>query len=194
MKKIVMSLLVLVVVSGCAKAPAEETSATTTLSIETTPSTTTATEPTKLVDENGYEYEAVGNERKYQLFGGHIEVYVPELSENTKLYIYNESTSDIEDSIVFQLVFQPEGCEKEQEGCYWELTQSRFFEGDMVQPNDENGYPMYPNDDEHKGYQAYDSVDPNDKFSVLKVPQFSNEEYMEAYNQSKAYIKPVFVK
>ena len=54
------------------KAPSEETSATTTLSIETTPSTTTATEPTKLVDENGYEYEAVGNERKYQLFDSHI--------------------------------------------------------------------------------------------------------------------------
>ncbi len=194
MKKIVMSLLVLVVVSGCAKAPSEETSTTTTLSIETTPSATTATEPTKLVDENGYEYEAVGDERKYQLFDGHIEVYIPELSENTKLYIYNESTSDIEDSIVFQLVFQPEGCEKEQEGCYWELTQSRFFEGDMVQSNDENGYPMYPNDDEHKGYQAYRSEDPNNKFSVINVPQFSNEEYMEAYYQCKVYIKPIFAK
>lgn len=194
MKKFIVLALSLLCLSGCTKALSEETPTTTTPSIETTPSTTTAIEPIKLVDENGYEYEVVGNERKYQLFGGHIEVYVPELSENTKLYIYNESTSDIEDSIVFQLVFQPEGCEKEQEGCYWELTQSRFFEGDMVQPNDENGYPMYPNDDEHKGYQAYDSVDPNDKFSVLKVPQFSNEEYMEAYNQSKAYIKPVFVK
>lgn len=117
MKKILMSLLVLVVVSGCAKAPSEETPVTTSPVVETTPSTTTAIEPIKLVDENGYEYEVVGNERKYQLFDGHIEVYVPELSENTKLYIYNESTSDIEDSIVFQIVFQPEGCEKEQEGA-----------------------------------------------------------------------------
>lgn len=108
MKKIVMSLLVLVVVSGCAKAPSEETPTTTTLSIETTPSATTATEPTKLVDENGY--------------------------------------------------------------------------------------PMYPNDDEHKGYQAYRSEDPNDKFSVINVPQFSNEEYMEAYYQCKVYIKPIFAK
>ncbi|MDY5252580.1 MAG: hypothetical protein SPH32_07550 [Erysipelotrichaceae bacterium] len=44
MKKILMSLLVLVIVSGCAKAPTEETPTTTTPVIETTPSTTTTVE------------------------------------------------------------------------------------------------------------------------------------------------------
>ena len=73
--------------------------------------------------------------------------------------------------------------EKEEEGCYWELTQARFYKGDMVQPNDENGFPMYSTDEEHKGYQAYSCADPNDKFSALNVPEFSDESNMEKYLQ-----------
>lgn len=46
MKKILMSLLVLVVVSGCAKAPNEETPTTTTPVVETTPSSTATIETT----------------------------------------------------------------------------------------------------------------------------------------------------
>ncbi|MDY5252834.1 MAG: PepSY domain-containing protein, partial [Erysipelotrichaceae bacterium] len=46
MKKILMSLLVLVAVSGCAKAPTEETPTTTTPVVETTPSATTTVETT----------------------------------------------------------------------------------------------------------------------------------------------------
>lgn len=46
MKKVLMSLLVLVVVSGCAKAPSEETPTTTTPVVETTPSATTTVETT----------------------------------------------------------------------------------------------------------------------------------------------------
>ena len=46
MKKILMSLLVLVIVSGCAKAPTEETPTTTTPVVETTPSATTTAETT----------------------------------------------------------------------------------------------------------------------------------------------------
>lgn len=46
MKKILMSLLVLVVVSGCAKAPSEEIPTTTTPVVETTPSSTATVETT----------------------------------------------------------------------------------------------------------------------------------------------------
>ena len=195
MKKILVLLLSLLCLSGCTKTPSEEASVTTAPVDETTETTVPTTETTSLTDENGYEYEVVDNERKYKLFDGHIEVNVPEPTENTKLYIYNESTSDIEDSIVFLFAFQPDGCEKEEEGCYWELTQARFYKGDMVQPNDENGFPMYSTDEEHKGYQAYSCADPNDKFSALNVPEFSDESNMEKYLQcsEEVYIKPVFV-
>ena len=46
MKKILISLLILGVVSGCAKKPVEETSVTTTPVVEITPSTTTTSETT----------------------------------------------------------------------------------------------------------------------------------------------------
>lgn len=46
MKKVLMSLLVLTVVSGCAKAPTEETPTTTTPVVETTPSATTTAKTT----------------------------------------------------------------------------------------------------------------------------------------------------
>ena len=46
MKKVLMSLLVLAVVSGCAKAPSEETPVTTSPVVETTPSSTATVETT----------------------------------------------------------------------------------------------------------------------------------------------------
>ena len=61
MKKILMSLLVLVVVSGCAKAPSEETPVTTSPVVETTPSSTATVETTTTPETTEVTIE-IGNE------------------------------------------------------------------------------------------------------------------------------------
>lgn len=137
-----------------------------------------STETEVLIDDNGYEYSVIDGERVYNLYDGHIQVMVPEpLPDNTKLYIYNDSTKDIEDSIIFTFAFQPEGCGREEKGCYAELHNVRLFEGPMVETSVENGVPAgYANDDENIGYQAYNYMNPDDEFSPARYQSELSDE------------------
>lgn len=181
MRKVILCLLALLLV-GCTKQDAVVETVSPT--IESTP----VVENT-LIDDSGYQYTLNGDERIYDFYDGNIKVFVKDpIPDSVKFTIYEEKHDVIGDTVIVSYIYQPEGCEEGEEGCYCPIAKLRLFKGDMVQPNDENGWPYgYTEISGHNGYQIYSA----DELELLhfnsKLTVDHNKEYHKIHGPH-AYI------